>query len=201
MNPAKLVAMINGNVQKYVKGIGGPVLTPEDVALALSLVKNKGARLLGRVKYAQQEQYRGDLIFHLFVEVITLAGRERWRIPKVTESDELYNICRLAIMEATEPRICRDCGGRGFEMVIPGIARRKRGRPKQGEVKPLRVECSRCEGKGLLAWRNFTRVRHSGVKRWRWEKVWAKRYREQILTIVDRYEWLFWRGMRYKLRD
>jgi len=202
MNAAKIAAILNGSVQKYVKGIGGPLLTSEDVALAVSLISNEGARLLGRVKYAQQSEHFNTLVFRLYVEVITIAGREHWPVPKVTESDELYNVCRLAVLESTKPRTCRECGGRGFVMVMPGRPRRKRGRPRQKEVPELlRVECPRCEGQGILAWRNFTRVRHSGLKCWRWDKVWARRYKDRILPIVDKYEWLFWRGLRHKLRD
>lgn len=175
---AELIAMLTAKVQPWEPALADfQRLTREDVALALSFVRSVPARLLVRIKYADQAMYVGEFEDRLVSAIergclwhaVELATARRWKVPR---KDFLRDMCRLAIIEHISPRQCPACGGRGFRVTRKG---------------KLRVNCTRCEGRQhvpLPEWERATLLR---IEPDAWAHSWRDRYRA-IQGVLDHYE-------------
>ena len=190
MNPAKAAALLNGGIQKFVRGFGKPELTASDVAAACAQIKSDGARLLGRVKWAGQESLTEVLVQHLKLDM--LLKYPHW----ITEQAELEKVCHLAVKEIVTPPLCHECGGRGEKMVAPG---RKRGRPGKGK-KVLKEICAVCGGSGIRQRRQFSLSTAAKIGRRRWNSTWAGRYKDVVSKEVYDYESIFFDELKKYLR-
>lgn len=205
MNPARAVALLNARTARPMRSARGIAITPEDVALALAWVASPSARLLGRVKYAGQERFAGALVAGVVARLEAVAEREGWGRDQI-DSFELLHVAKLAVQEFCEPRVCRRCGGRGFRL---GVYDAETGRWRFGGFTQQtlpgshyeRVNCPACEGLGAFPWLEAQRARLARLGRWRWRSVWAGRYREAVLPILDDAEGIFWQRVRALLRD
>ena len=131
-------------------------LTASDIAGTLAKVP-RGASLLVRVKYANQERFKPDLIYWLKVEVFD----EIIKSPVQPIHDKLIN---LAINEVLDPRICKTCKGVGN---LP--------------VEAKLLACEDCNG-GKYAWTEHSRATYCGIHHEVWKRRWSRMYTE-ILTI------------------
>jgi hypothetical protein len=191
MNPAKCAALLNGKVQKFEKGVGGLIFTTEDAALAIAGVRERPVRLIGRIKYAGQHEFAGQLVFELMRAVRSYARRDGWRMP---DDLGLYAVCQLAVHEAVTPRLCGYCKGRGQTLALHGA----RGRPRFAP-KPLKVDCPKCAGEGVLIWRHYGRWKRTGINRKRWMLRWAGLFDKAVAPILADWENDFFRVVRKRL--
>jgi hypothetical protein len=182
MNCARLAARINPKVSGWTVGLGPPVLSNEDVLLALALISSAGARLLARVMYAGQDIYRRDLIFCLQLEL-----NSKNRTPRDADGEELFRVCRTGVREYTRVKQCATCRG---QEGIPD--------PERPE---LIVICPECQGMGPRSWGEATRARSSGMGRKYWANRWASFYADWVFPQLGLYDELFWRGFSHRLRD
>lgn len=192
MNPAKAAALLNGKVQKFEKGVGGQIFTLEDAALALALVRSRPVRLLGRVKYAGQPECADPLVYQLMQAVRRRARRERWVLP---DDLGLWVVCQLAVHEAVTPRLCGYCEGRGQVLQL----KQSRGRPAKTAPKPLKVDCPKCEARGVVPWRHYGRWKRTAINRKRWTLRWAGLFDKVIAPTLSDWESDFFRVVRKRL--
>ena len=189
MNPAKAAARLNGKRQTFQPGIGGESITEHDIAHAMGSLWSDGAALLGRVKWAGQEEYMTKLVKFLVLEVTTLSNQQKWLCTK----DEIEKVCRLAIHESISPKLCRSCNGLGELWV-----KKSPGRPKANSPPDLRIVCQACEGSGTKQLSVSRLAETAGMNWQKFNRHWLQRY-GQITGIVSKYERLFWSGINRKL--
>ena len=196
MNPARAAALLNGRAQSFSIGLGGDRITDQDIAHALGKLWHEGARLYGRAKWAGQEQYFVPLLAHFLNSVKALQSLDCWTDIK---PGELERIAKLALVESLYPKLCSTCGGLGALMV----EKQKRGRPrlKKTPTAVLKIPCPKCRGEGIQEHAEFALAKTAQVSRRRWANVWSSRYHGQIMPLVDKYERLFWVGIRRALRE
>jgi hypothetical protein len=196
VNPAKATALLNGKAQAFDLGLGGEPVTSSDIAHAIGMMWHPGARLYGRVKWAGQDDYFDPLLIQMVRAVKAVASFDAWNNVR---PGELERLAKLALVEQIQPRLCGTCRGLGGLMV----EKQKRGRPKAKKTSTalLKIICPKCQGEGCLPHSEKLLSRTAGIKRDRWENVWSERYHFQIVPIVEKWELLFWRGMRRALRE
>jgi hypothetical protein len=194
VNPAKAAARLNAKVQTFERGLIGVEYTLEDISHAIGLLSSEGAQLIGRVKYAHQEEYRASLINNLMLAVLAEGPRKGWSPPG---GIDLLKVCSLAVFEAVSPPLCPDCHGHGWHFdKLPGP-----GRPPANSPPPKRLDCKRCDAWGYLRPSLYWRWRRARIGRKRFIKSWLPHYDRVIMPILDRYESDFWAGMRRCLRQ
>lgn len=86
-------------------------LDQEDICHAVSMVQSTGARLLGRVRYADQPVFLDELQHQLMLELKRYALREKWK--NITPMVTMVRI--IPDMYCKVPR-CRKCKGIGQRM-------------------------------------------------------------------------------------
>ena len=195
MNPARAAALLNGRAQAFSIGLGGERLTDQDVAHAIGKMWHPGARLYGRVKWAGQEKYFDELLELTLGNLLALQSLDAW---SEVQPGELKRVARLVLTEAIYPRLCATCHGIGSMMVEKQRGDKRRRRNAQAVLK---LVCPDCKGEGSRSYSERTLAGSAKIGRNRWERVWSKRYHHQIKPIVDKYERLFWQGMKRALRD
>lgn len=128
--------------------------TQADVAHALSFVQSKGARLVGRVRYARQMEFADELIHELVMGLKRKAKRERWKgIAPITR------IATVAVSMYASPRRCQQC---------QGVGARKWG------AKVL--VCDKCKGSSWETTANEDIIGAIGVDAEAWDKTWQRRF-------------------------
>lgn len=178
---AEFIAYLTANVEHLEPSIAEfNCITQEDVALALSMVKLLPARLLARIKYADQTCYTDNLEkeFIYVIErgalsmVCEIASPQRWKIPR---KGFLKDMIRLAIIEEISPkaRLCWRCKGRGTLF--------KRGR------RALSINCPMCEGRGTGRLKDYQRARLLGISPEAFTRSWHDRY-SAIQSLFARYD-------------
>ena len=195
MNPAKATALLNGRVQGFTLGLGGEHLSDADMAHAIGKLWHEGARLYGRVKFAGQDVYFDELLEYFMRDMKALKSLDGW---SDATPGELKCIAKLALVESLFPKQCPTCKGIGSLM----IEKQKRGRPSKKAIAPtLKIVCDDCAGEGIRPHTEFMLAKTAQISRRRWTNVWSYRYHHQVTPLVDRYEQLFWRGIRRALRE
>ena len=149
--------------------------------LALSLVTHKGARLLARIKYADQRDIcrtwkRTGGGESGALERVVDGVCARWRLPR----PGFDNMCRMALVEIIHPHICFECLGRGFQFPVeqveqPASVKRKRKRGCRLVNKNLVVECKICNGTGRKRILDQERAKLMGVNADAWAHTWRDR--------------------------
>lgn len=188
MNPVKAAALLNARVQSFSTYTGGDRLNSQDIAHAQGKMWHPGARLFGRVKWADQEEYQEKLLKLLIAEVEKLSAELKWR----AWEGEIERVCKLALYESLTPKLCSTCRGLGEFVIYSG----KRGRPKRGAKPDLKVVCEDCAGTGIRSFADYKRSTWTKISRSRWRNVWSQRYKENIQPITDKMETLYWSMMR-----
>ena len=151
-------------------------LRQSDVAQAMAMVKNIYARLLLRIKYADEQRFLPELERNfldalergLFGHAVELAAPAKWKIPR---KDFLRDMCRLALAECISPYQCPRCGGRGTVMMRRVLAK----------------ICPRCEGARQIGISDVQRARLMRVSDSAWRHNWRDRYLA-ILEMVQSFE-------------
>lgn len=196
---AELLAMLTARVHSWEPAIGEfDRLRREDVALALSLVAVIPARLIARIKYADQTRYVGKFEDELIsaiergalMDVVSdVVMPQEWRYPR---KDFLRDLCRLALAETLSPKLCGRCRGHGFVMA-------RKGR-ESGEY--LRRSCERCNGSGKRLgdgrYEEKERAKLMGVNPDAWCHTWRDRYKA-ILIKIESYEAIALEGVNKRL--
>lgn len=185
---AELLAMLTAKVHSWepsIREFGR--LQREDVTLALAFVNVLPARLLARIKFADEIQYVGTFEDELLsaiergalmeiVENVVMIDPARWRYPR---RDFLRDMCRMAIAETLAPKLCRRCKGHCFFV----------SKKPTGEF--IRRACERCGGTGKRLgdgrYEERERAMLMGINPDAWSHTWRDRYRA-ILTKIDQYE-------------
>lgn len=160
---------LNNKVQAFEAGHDGiPALTAEDIALGLGLIKHDAAGLLGRLKFAGQDNYIRALEALVYRAVSRTARRERWRIHK---RGVLRGLSRLSIIEAVVALRCPCCNGTKDRMIDSRV-----------------VQCDGCHGTGKYRLSDHVRYQAVGLDHQSWRKTWRARYKNDIQPILDHYE-------------
>lgn len=182
MFPPKVALRLNSKNQ-YLEGAMSSkdfgALSQQDYALAMALVKLPGARLLGRVKYAEQNEFYKGLVREVFFHIKPTAHKRRWKLTRA----ELYRLCETAVYEHIHPRKCRKCRGRGW-------------RPKG----KLHVHCERCDGYGVVSRSQQSRSKRARIGWWRWHSYVNTWYCKDVLSVLDHYETQFFTDIYRILR-
>ncbi len=139
-------------------------LTASDIAARLAKL-NRGASLIGRIKYAGQVSFKGDLVHWLKVEAYDTVIK-----PPVQDIHTL--MVETAIEEALDKKVCKVCDGVGH---LPEI-------DKDGRLTGAQMVCpDECKD-GRVYWTDNARSKACGVHRDTWARHYNRLYTE-ILTI------------------
>jgi hypothetical protein len=197
---AELLSMLTAKVHSWEPSIREfDRLQREDVVLALAFVKVAPARLLARIKYADEIKYVGDFENELLsaiergalmdvIENVVMIDPARWRYPR---RDFLRDMCRMAIAETLSPKLCRRCAGHGFFVA------------RKPENQFIRRACERCGGTGKRLgdgrYEEKERAELMNVTPDAWRMTWQQRYRA-ILSKIEAYEELALGGIKKRLQ-
>lgn len=164
----ELLALLTHKVQHFaVAASDFHKITPQDIAHALGKMHSEAARYFARVKYCGQIEFAercaelGQIAMLQEIEDI-----EKWR----SRPYWVFDMCAMAIAEATHPQICPWC--RGTAEIIS---------------QNLRIVCEACRGSGHKVWRASDRANLMGISRQNWS-AWTERYKDIQVRTVDRYE-------------
>lgn len=109
MSTAELLSMLNTrspDLKMLPPGFGS--LSTIDIAHALAKVHSDGARLLGRVMYAQQPSRMMDLVRTVHAELKLIAANKRWK-----NTEPLWRLAAVAVDLYCFPKRCTKCDGIG----------------------------------------------------------------------------------------
>jgi len=150
------------------------------VIIALAMIKDPDAALLGHVKWAGHTQFLRELEQLVELGIRLQAVEYGWRMQK---QGLVRSLARMAIIETINPMVCMVCHGRQWR-----------------EVKNKRVECNYCKGTGRFRMSAGMYARAVGIKRDNWAKRWGRRYRGYIMPILDRLDDSLLAGLRRQMR-
>lgn len=174
----ELLGMLTANVRRLsVERASGVALMPEDVAHALGTIRDDGAALLARVKYAGETGRAEQLVGILFRRVAVALPIEGWPIPR---RDFLRDLCRLALVEIIDAHTCLWCGGTGQAVHHGG-----------------KIACGACDN-GRRRVRDADRAELVDCSVRAWSRHWADRYAD-IRRIVEHWDMLLGRVLRDRL--
>lgn len=167
MSAAELLSMLNTrspDLKMLPPGFGA--LSTIDVAHALAKVDGEGARLIGRVLYAQQDARMFDLMKVLYNKLAAEAHYKRWK-----NTTPLWKAAGVAVDLYCYPERCIQC---------QGIGERRWG----ARV----VVCSRCKGNTWEPLRDARFAKKLGVSAAAFNTTWSKRLRfaYDLLAEMDR---------------
>lgn len=170
---AMAARMTNFKPVDYRDMLGGGALglgiTGLDVAGAMAMGgAGEGETLMVLAKWVQDTSAQARLFYVVYDDVMELAAREKWRVPKGEEY--LRRLTRLAIAEIIDVRVCPSCSGTRYDT--------------SGRVP---VICAPCGGSGRTAWTPAIRYHAAGIHGCNWYRTWAPRYKK-IMGVVGGYE-------------
>jgi len=175
----EILAMLQPKAQKYQQAaVAFERLTMEDVILALAHVEEEGPRLLGRVKYAQQEVFLTPLMNLYWPEAYDVAKRKKWRV----DPDKLRTLAFFTLYEYIKPPRCKQCKGRGSMRQRLFAVKGKKTDPNDPLV------CPRCKGSTYEPLRDADYARSLRMDESSWNKNnWRGKQRE-IRSVLDGWE-------------
>jgi len=151
------------NVQKIPGGGNVGVLSFEDICIGLAKIRNRAASELILAKWLG---YDSQIVESELRDLLSLiAHKEKWNFQK---EETIGRLAALAIDEEIVPRKCSKCVGRGSYI-------------KQ----TLRVDCDKCDGKGVLKRNLSEKARYLGVTRSVFTKTWDKRHRRAGMILAE----------------
>ena len=163
MNP-EIISILNArspDMRMLPRGYGA--LSQIDIAHALGRVENDGARYLGRVLWAEQDQLATPLADCLYSQLLSHARRYRWKNTKA-----LFNLSRLSVQLYCHPKRCVKCKGIGQRHIANKV-----------------YICARCNGSTWHVDSQATLARHIGVGKDAWSRVWEYRLKEALAILGD----------------
>ena len=170
-DPRELLAMLAVKVQRFQPSPGGiPVITAEDIAHILGMIKSTRAALYARIKYSGQDEYAKELSELMRTQVLSeVEDIARW---KGKGGDWVLKLCQMALVESIDPNTCSWCNGVAEVTLEDG----------------QRIECGGCNGSGHRPWRDKDRARLADISPSAWCNYWSERYRTIQQITCDRYE-------------
>ncbi len=162
-----VLSKLNPRLQNWEEFDPAPFITESDVAHALGLCQIYESALLGRVKWARQEEYMNELVNYLSLRF--LDNNREYRTPKSwIGKDPIRKLCKMALDEFSGSQLCGECRGKGSV-----------------KIEALIVDCIECEGHGVIS--------HKDNRPWKFgvtEKEWGKweRLYGSILKDLDHLE-------------
>lgn len=191
MNPqrvAELISLLCAKTHAWEPAIRTfNVLCANDISLALGLVQSIPARMLIRIKYADQTCYTGTFENELVsaIERATLFSVEhiakKWKVPR---KDFIRDMCRLALIEHLSPHVCQRCNGQTGAVTKTG----------QWEA------CTKCAGTGRFRLSGRRRARMLRIDEKAYRQSWKDRY-TAIQELLDRYEEIGLGGVAKRLSN
>ncbi len=124
-----------------------------------------------RLKYADEDRYYGDVMRYVYWEILKLSKNKNWSF-KMTGDYFPARLAELAVRESTMTDLCRKCNGKGY--ISTGYTR---------------VDCFSCEGSGTLKRTEKFRARFMGITLRGWKYTWRDRFRKEVLSIMDVFEY------------
>lgn len=185
---AEMIAMLCAKVKRFEPAITQfDSLQRYDVVHAMALVKNLPARMLIRIKYADEvsnidtleNEFAAAVERGLLRHVEQFAAPERWKIPR---KGFLRDMCRLSLVETIIPNVCWNCVG-------------TKGSPDTGGKW---TPCGVCGETGFKRPSESKRARIMGVSKSGWVHSWSPRYRV-LLDCWDKYEAIGLNGVAKRL--
>lgn len=150
----EIMSRLNAHAQDWgmlPPGFGS--LGQQDIAMALGFVHGSGPRLLGRVRYAQQDIFAKPLA-ELLAKKLKLWGRNsKWKnlgpIPRLAEA---------AVECYCAPKRCGSCKGIGQRVWANRV-----------------IVCPACGGSTWRVYRPYEMASYIGVDDANWARTWAAR--------------------------
>lgn len=194
-DPRELLALLTAKVQRFAVAPGGePVYIPEDVAQALGLIKVPNAVKFARAKYCQDFSVIDDLAESMQVYILTKKQDSGWRIHR---PNFILDMCYMALAESIDPHSCRWCHGRKEVVVETPHMTANRDFIKEGQ----KIVCDACNGSGIRPPRDADRAYMMGLNKGNWSDPWANRYKEDVQSMIDRWESLIPGSIRNRLGE
>lgn len=182
---AEILAMLQPKAQKYQHmGVAFEHLTTEDVVRALAHVTEEGPRLLGRVKFAQQDVFLTPLMNLYWPEALDIAKRHKWIDGNRRVNPERFRaLAFYTLHEYVQPPRCKKCKGRGtMRQRLFSV----KGHKTDPATDPL--QCPHCKGTTYEPLPDASYARAVGISDQSWnENNWRGKQRE-IRTVLDGWE-------------
>lgn len=138
-------------------------LTSTDISHAISFIRTKGPRLIGRYKHAEQEVFKNSLNNELLISLQKTAKANKWK-----NTENLQRLADVAISLYCKPKRCTQC---------KGIGRRKWG--------DRIIVCSKCDGSTWNTYSDASISRFLGVEPSNFVRVHKERLSVAIRTLID----------------
>lgn len=138
-------------------------LTPSDISHAVSFIRTKGPRLVGRYKHAEQEVFRNPLNKELLIILSKTAKANKWK-----NIDNLQMLADVAVTLYCKPQRCTQC---------KGVGRRKWG--------DRIIICDKCDGSTWNSLSDAVIARAIGVDPSNFIRVHKERLSVAIRILID----------------
>lgn len=188
----ELISRLNAKVQDTrMLPPGFERLTPPDISHAISMFKTKGARLLGRVMYADQPSFAHELQRELFDELKTKARHEGWH-----KIGPLSKLAAVAVTVYCTQERCHQCRGIGEKKWGARIIRCPACTRRVSEENEPTVEVSHGYRRVFLT----DIARHLGITKETMTRTWKPRY-GLAMDILMRWDQQCWDGFKKALAN
>lgn len=182
----ELISRINAKAQDLrMLPPGFDRLSSSDICHAISMFDTKGARLLGRVMYADQPSFAKELQHELLLALKVAAMQEKWH-----NIAPLAKLSGVAVTIYCAPERCRQCKGIGQKLWGARVVRCQ--------------ACTRKAENGDVS-HGYQRVYFTdiaqklGITKFSMTRIWKQRYGLAIRLLM-KWDEQCWDGFRLALR-
>lgn len=136
-----------------------------DVAHGLTFIRHRGARLLARVKYADQKSFETSLINELTKQLHKVAKRNKWKMRK---AEFLESISKISVVVYCHHPKCKLCRGVGSRI-----------------VEDKKIVCPRCNGSTWERINSAELSRALEIDEHAYRATWRNRFSAAISALSD----------------
>lgn len=138
-------------------------LTSTDISHAISFIKTKGPRLVGRYKHAEQEVFKNSLNNELLIVLQKTAKANKWK-----NIESLQRLADVAVNLYCRPQRCSQCKGVGKRIWGDRI-----------------IVCDKCDGSTWNTYSDAEIAKAIGIDRSNFGRVHKERLSVAIRILID----------------
>ena len=166
MNPAELIARLEGRVT-VLESLGGePEIETQDISFALAKIHDPIALDLIRIKYGLNDCDKTRLLGRFYFATNTLAEERHWQLK---DDGTLVHLCKEVLNDYLNSHVCDVCSGRKHAMIGSKL-----------------VVCPNCGGVGIKFPTDKNRAKRIGIGVRQYQRIWGSRFAQLMADLAGR---------------
>lgn len=166
MNPAELIARLEGRVTVLESLGGDPEIEQEDISHAMARIDDRLAVDLIRAKYGLNSRDHDRLLGRFYFDANVLANKRHWKLDR---PGILLEVCKVVLSDFLHSHVCEVCMGRKHAIVNGAL-----------------VICQNCNGAGFKYPTDQNRAERIGINEKYYRQVWARRFAQLMADLAGR---------------